>query len=118
MVQDYEGILVCVQCLAGRLNTQLTDKFLDEVDNKLMENDVFKNISREMFYENPNNLYVPQLEDEVYFIFQGYEEVVAYYPYHFITLEEERNRPINDYFEVLLKERLMSKSPLTHEPVK
>lgn len=71
-----------------------------------------------MFNDNPNNLYIPQLEDEVYFIFQGYEELVAHHPYHFITLEEERNKPITDYLSLLENHPLSSKSPLTHHPLK
>lgn len=71
-----------------------------------------------MFYENRNNVYMPQIGDKVYFMFQGYEECVGYYPYHFITLEEERNKPINSYFDMFLNDdKILRESRLTHSPV-
>lgn len=60
-----------------------------------MVNNVYKNIQRNMFYENPQQLYIPQLEDDVYFNFQGYEEVIGFYSYHFITGESDRDGPID-----------------------
>lgn len=119
MARDYSGELVCLHCLEGELKKKLSDDYLDQVDNKLMEDNVYKNINREMFYENPKNLYVPQIGDNVYFSFQGYEEVVGFYPYHFITLEEERDGPIKDYFNVFLEENnLAQKNILTHNVLK
>ena len=79
----------------------MSDAFLDKVDSNLMKQNVYKDINREMFYENPELLYVPQLEDVVYFIPQGYEEVIGYYPYHFITGEPERDGPIDFYFNYI-----------------
>lgn len=56
------------------MENQLTDNYLDKIDQKLMKEDVYKGINREMFYENQKGLYLPQINDEVYFNFQGYEE--------------------------------------------
>lgn len=74
MTKDYEGNLVCLQCLNSQMESQLTDEYLDRIDQKLMKENVYKNINREMFYENQKSIYLPQVDDEVYFNFQGYEE--------------------------------------------
>lgn len=42
-----------------------------------MDQNVYRDIPREMFFQNPKSLYVPQLEDIVYFMFQGYEETIG-----------------------------------------
>ena len=119
MAKDYIGRLVCLKCIGGELEKQLTDEYLDKVDNQLMEENVYKNINREMFYENPKNLYMPQIGDETYFTFQGYEETIGFYPYHFITSEKERNKPIDDFFSVLLAEsNLQNYNALTHKQIK
>jgi hypothetical protein len=67
-----------------------------------------------MFYNGYPNVYMPQLNDEVYFVFQGYEEIVGYYPYHFITCEEERDKAINDYLNIFYKVDLTLSDTLTH----
>lgn len=59
------------------MEQQLSDEYLDQVDQDLMKENAYKNIGREMFYDNPNRVYVPQINDEVYFIFQGYEDAVG-----------------------------------------
>jgi len=119
MAKDYDGVLVCLHCLPSRLSQKLSDEYLDEVDKKLMKDDIYKSINREMFYDNNKNMYAPQLEDEVYFIFQGYEEAIAFYPYHFITLEKERNKPIDNFHDMFLtNNNIMAKSHLTHCPLK
>lgn len=42
MAKDYEGNLVCLRCLNDQLRTQLTDKYLDTIDQRLMSEDVYK----------------------------------------------------------------------------
>jgi hypothetical protein len=118
MAYDYSQSLQCLKCLQNTLNTQLKDEFLDSVDNKLVEDNFYKSINRKMFYNGYPNIYMPQLNDEVYFIFQGYEEAVGYYPYHFITCEEERNKPINDYLKIFYDVDLTLADALTHQPIK
>lgn len=98
MAKDYKNSLVCLRCLKSNISEHLSDTFLDKVDSNLMKQNIYKKINRDMFYENPELLYTPQLEDIVYFMPQGYEEAVGYYPYHFITGEPERNGPIESYF--------------------
>ena len=118
MAQDYEGNLVWIKWLNDHLRQQLSDSFLDEIDNKLMEKDFYKKKNRKMFYDQLHGIYTPQKDDEIYFIFQAYEEIVGYYIYHFITLEEERNKPINDFKDRFMSLRLPDKNILTHKPLK
>lgn len=119
MTQDYQGDLVCLECLTDRLKSQLTDSFLDQVDDKLVNENVYKLINREMFYGSVGDTYIPQIGDLAYFNFQGYEEVFGNLPYHFITTEPERNTPLNDYFNILLGgSNLSSYSTLTHSTLK
>jgi hypothetical protein len=51
-----------------------------------VEDNFYKRIDRKMFYDPIPGIYTPQIEDEVYFIFQAYEEVVGYYMNHFFSL--------------------------------
>ena len=119
MAKDYEGNLACLECLTSLLNSQLTDKYLDEIDEKLMKENAYKQINREMFYDKVGDTYVPQIGDQVYFNFQGYEEVFGNFPYHFITIEPERDTPLQDFFNILLgNENLFSKSIITHTSLK
>lgn len=71
-----------------------------------------------MFTDHLPGVYTPQVEDEAYFIFQAYEEIVGYYIYHFITLEDDRNKPMNDYFEKFMSKNLCDRNSLTHLPLK
>ncbi|CAI2386780.1 unnamed protein product [Moneuplotes crassus] len=115
---DYDGNLVCIRCLKDTLRSQLTDEFLDQVDKSLMEKDFYKNKDRKMFYEQLPGVYTPQIEDEVYFIFQAYEEVVGYYMNHFFSLEDNRDRPIEDYINKFLCHKLTDNNDLTHKPLR
>lgn len=83
-----------------------------------MEDNFYKRQNRKMFYDQLPGVYTPQIEDEVYFIFQAYEEVVGYYMNHFFTLEENRSKPINDYVEKFLSIKLTDKNILTHTPLR
>ena len=105
-----EPVLTWFDCLYHKFRNEQRKSLIKETRRNtsfIKRNNYFAKIDRGVFssFVNYPCLYCPQVGDEVYFIYQGYEDAMRKYSYYFVTPEDENKS--------LLSEQSHQKSPPT-----
>jgi hypothetical protein len=97
----------------SRLKNEKKDtlhKAFRKVKSKFIDSQFLFNLPRSHFEatENEEGIYNPQIDDQVFFIYQGYEEVMSEYKNYFFAPDADNFEYIQDLYTVK-KEKVLWK---------